>query len=94
MSRRRYDWEVPLLCTPGAIESEESELLRLFSLPHSNSEHRELVRRWQEMLDAKEQIEEMMMLAKPPLEPTTTTTTATINFCRACLSVGCEGHRR
>lgn len=81
-------WEVPLLCTPDAIEAEEEELLRLLAEPHSKSAHQALVGRWQAMLSAK-------ALLHSSIQPQpTTSNAATANEnnhgCRSCQSAPCE----
>jgi len=88
---KRPWWEVGLLCTPQAVEDEESYLLEYgqHELPHD-----QLVSRWQAMLSAKEWLESQLpAISITDSGPTPTTPPAE---CRACLSTpcSCEGYRR
>jgi hypothetical protein len=90
MSRQFWEEEAQFLCSPQAIEDEESYLIE-----HGQTElpHRELVERWQRMLCAKDWLQEQF---SPPVEHLPEQSTTSTSGCRVCLSTpcSCEDYRR
>lgn len=82
-NNRFWEEEVRFLCSPQAVEDEETYLLEhgQFELPHD-----QLVSRWQAMLRAKEWLESQFVQVDSPQQQQQPTTNV---GCRSCLSEVC-----